>query len=102
MIARTWHGRVPAHRADEYHEYLAETGVATCEGTPGNKGVYVLRRLEGDVAHFTMITLWESTDAIRRFAGDDYEVAVYFPEDDDFLFEREPVFHHEVLEARIG
>jgi hypothetical protein len=41
-------------------------------------------------------------DAIRRFAGDDYERARYYPEDDEFLVEREPfVTHHEVLQARL-
>lgn len=99
MIARTWHGRVPAEKADAYHEYLLRTGVDGYAGTPGNRGVYVLRRVEGEVAHFLLITFWDSWEAIRRFAGEDYERARYYPEDDDFLLEREPfVTHYEVLE----
>ena len=102
MIARTWHGRVPAAKADTYHEYLLRTGVADYAGTPGNRGVYVLRRVEGEVAHFLLITYWESVDAIKRFAGEDYERARYYPEDDDFLLEREPfVTHYEVLLAEL-
>jgi len=98
MIARTWHGRVPPAKADAYHEYLLRTGVGDYAGTPGNRGVHVLRRVEGEVAHFLLITFWESWDAIRRFAGEDYERARYYPEDDDFLLEREPfVTHYEVL-----
>jgi heme-degrading monooxygenase HmoA len=100
MIARTWHGRVPAAKADAYHEYLLRTGVGDYAATPGNRGVHVLRRVEGEVAHFLLITFWESWDAIRRFAGEDYERARYYPEDDDFLLEREPfVTHYEVLPA---
>jgi hypothetical protein len=38
---------------------------------PSNKGAYALRRIEGDTAHFLMVTVWESEDAIRAFAGDD-------------------------------
>ena len=98
MIARTWHGAVPAEKADAYHSYLKQTGVRDCEDTPGNRGVYVLRRVEGDTAHFLFLTLWESLDAIRTFAGDDIEVARYYPEDESFLLELEPtVTHYEVL-----
>src|SRR6185369_3876098 len=60
MIARTWHGRVPAAKADAYHQYLLRTGVAGYAGTPGNRGVHVLRRMEGEVAHFLLITYWDS------------------------------------------
>jgi heme-degrading monooxygenase HmoA len=103
MIARTWHGRVPAAKADEYHQYLLRTGVSDYAETPGNRGVSVLRRTEGDVTHFLLITHWDSIDAIKRFAGEDYERARYYPEDDDFLLEREPfVTHYEVLLALAG
>ena len=102
MIARTWHGRVPAAKADAYHEYLLRTGVADYVKTTGNRGVYVLRRQDGEVAHFLLITHWDSVEAIKGFAGDDYERARYYPEDDDFLLEREPfVTHYEVLLAAV-
>lgn len=100
MIARTWHGRVPASRAEAYHDYLLRTGLADYRATPGNRGVLVQRRIEGDVAHFVLTTLWDSMDAIRHFAGEAPEVARYYPEDDDYLLEREPhVTHAEVLMA---
>ena len=100
MIARVWHGRVPSSKADSYHQYLLGTGLAEYAETPGNRGVWVFRRLEGDVAHFVLTTLWESLDAIRRFAGEDYRRAKYYPDDDEFLLEREPfVTHYEVLPA---
>ena len=98
MIARTWHGRVPASKADAYYAYLLRTGLADYRATPGNRGLLVQRRIEGDVAHFLLTTLWDSVDAIKRFAGDDYEAARYYPEDDDYLLEREPfVTHAEAL-----
>src|SRR5256885_10013180 len=74
-IARIWHGATPASRADEYSAYLERTGVRDCKATPGNRGVYVLRRIRQDRADFTFISLWDSLDAIRRFAGEDYEKA---------------------------
>jgi heme-degrading monooxygenase HmoA len=98
MIARTWHGRVPAAKADAYHAYLRRTGLPDYRATPGNRGVLVFRRTEADVTHFVLTTLWESVEAIRRFAGDDYTQARYYAEDDDYLLEREPlVIHHDVV-----
>jgi heme-degrading monooxygenase HmoA len=98
MIARLWHGMTPAARADEYLDYLNQTGVPDLQRTPGNHGVYVLCRTEGDIAHFLLISLWESYDAIRQFAGDDPEVARYYPVDKEFLLELEPrVTHYDVL-----
>jgi heme-degrading monooxygenase HmoA len=65
---------------------------------PGNISAYVLERQEGDITHFVTLTLWESLETIRGFAGDDLEQAKYYPEDKDFLLEFEPrVVHYEVV-----
>ena len=100
MIARTWHGAVPQGRAEAYYDFLLRTGIPDYKATPGNRGVFVLRRVENGVAHFFLITLWESAEAIRAFAGDDIARARYYPEDPSFLIEMEPtVTHYEVLLA---
>ena len=100
MIARSWHGRVPTSQADAYFHYLQRTGLADYAATPGNRGVFVFRRAEGETTHFLLTTFWDSLEAIKRFAGEDYERARYYPEDDAFLLEREPtVTHHDVLMA---
>jgi heme-degrading monooxygenase HmoA len=100
MIARTWHGRVPASKADAYYRYLLRTGVPDLQATPGNRGVFVFRRLEGEEAHFLLTSLWESLEAVRGFAGDDIELARYYPEDRKYLLELEPrVSHYDVLLA---
>jgi heme-degrading monooxygenase HmoA len=79
---------------------LERTGFADYRATPGNRGVLALRHDEGDQTHFQLITLWESRDAIARFAGDDIDRARYYPEDGDFLLEFEPrVTHHDVVVA---
>ena len=98
MIARTWHGRTrPAH-ADEYLDFLNRTGVPELQKTPGNRGVYVLRRVSGDEAHFLLISLWESEADIEKFAGKDIDTARYYPGDERFLLEMEPnVTHYEVF-----
>ena len=98
MIARAWHGVTAAAKADAYFEVLQETGLKEYRGTPGNQGLIVLRRTEGDRAHFLLITLWDSLDAIRKFAGPNPERALYYPEDKEFLLEFEPtVTHYDVL-----
>jgi len=98
MVARIWHGVTPANKADEYFDYLKKTGVSDYKATPGNRGVYLLRRIEGDQAHFLTLTFWDSEPAIKAFAGDDIEKARYYPEDAHFLLEMEPlVKHYEVL-----
>jgi heme-degrading monooxygenase HmoA len=67
---------------------------------PGNQGVWVLRRVSGGEAEFTLISLWESWDAIKAFAGPDYERAVYYPEDKRLLRQLDPeVEHYEVLSS---
>lgn len=98
MMARTWRGATKAEDADAYVEYLEKTGFSEYRATPGNRGVLGLRRMVGDRAEFLLVTLWESEDAIRRFAGEDIERAVFYPEDDQFLVERdEHVDHFEVV-----
>ena len=98
MIARTWLGITARDKAENYLAYLNETGVKSCLETRGNLGVYVLRRLAKDRAEFLFISLWESLDAIRRFAGPEIDRAVYYPEDREFLQEMAPqVEHYEVL-----
>ncbi len=100
MIARSWHGVTPASRADEYLAYLEATGLREYRSVEGNLGVFVLRRSGAERADFLLISLWESYDAIRRFAGEDYEKAVYYPEDEKYLLELEPqVTHYDVVFA---
>jgi heme-degrading monooxygenase HmoA len=98
MIARSWSGVTRAEDADVYLEYLHATGIPEYRATPGNRGVLALRRIVGDRAEFLLLTLWESVEAIRRFAGEDIERAVFYPEDERYLIERgERVEHYEVV-----
>jgi heme-degrading monooxygenase HmoA len=103
MIARIWRGRTRAENADEYVEYVNETGVAQHRRTQGNHGSMVLRREVGGEVEFLVVSLWESLDAVRAFAGERPEVAVYYPEDEKFLLELEPeVRHYEVSVADLA
>ena len=100
MIARVWSGVVPLEKASGYSEYLADSdlGVRAYQAIRGNRGVSLLRRVEGDRVHFLLISLWESADAIREYTGPDIDRARYFDYDLECLLDPEPtVRHYEVL-----
>ena len=87
-----------AHDADEYTTYIRDTGIVEYLQTPGNQGSWMLRRDDGDRTEFITYSLWDSLDAIRGFAGDDIEAAVYYPEDERFLIEQDDrVRHYEIV-----
>jgi heme-degrading monooxygenase HmoA len=98
MIARLWHGRTKASDAENYLQYLQASGIPDYRKTAGNRGAYVFRRIEGDVAHFITLSFWDSRESIEAFAGKDIEIARYYPEDKQFLLEFEPhVVHYELF-----
>lgn len=87
-------------RADEYLGYLKATGVKEYAATDGNRGVFVLRRISDGRAEFLIVSLWDSMDDVERFAGKPVERAVFYPEDEGFLVDRDlEAFHYEVLVA---
>jgi len=98
MIARLWHGVTESSKSEEYLDYLFKTGVPDYRATTGNQGVYVLRRVEDDRAHFLLLTFWESKEAIAKFAGTDIDQARYYEADKEYLLEFEQtVRHYEVF-----
>ena len=84
--------------AEEYAKYIRDTGFAEYADTDGNRGAWMLRRDDGEQAEFITLSLWESKDAIRGFAGDDIEAAVLYPEDERYLIGDSTVAHYEVVD----
>jgi hypothetical protein len=97
MIARRWHGRVPASKADEYLRLMREVGLPDYRSTEGNKGAWCLHRREGKIVHVEMLTFWKDEASIRRFAGEDMARAKYYDFDPEFLLEMEPEVMHFVM-----
>ena len=102
MIARWWRGRTASPEAAEAYEQLLRTTIfPSVRAHEGCHGTYLLRReLAEGGAEFATLTLWESWEAVRGFAGDDYEVAVV-PDAARAVLERfdERSAHYEVVEG---
>ena len=92
-----WQGELRRELADEYVAYIRDTGLADYRATPGNLGALIaVRDLDDDRAEVITLSWWPSMDAIRGFAGDDVERAVYYPQDDRYLLTKpEKVQHYQ-------
>lgn len=95
MIVRMWRGAVRAEDRDEYVAYIERTGMRAYRATPGNVDAWMLTRDTGDgLTEIVTVSRWETMDAIKGFAGDDIERAVFYPDDERFLVERDATVRH--------
>ncbi|MGD1840031.1 MAG: antibiotic biosynthesis monooxygenase family protein [Thermonemataceae bacterium] len=98
MITRIWHGTTKATHADEYLAYVTKTGLSDYKRTPGNLSAKVLRRIDKDICHFLTVTEWDSYDSIKQFAGENYQKAKYYEEDEKYLLAfEENVLHYDTF-----
>ncbi len=98
MIARMWHGTTKVADFEAYTDFMKSEAFPDYQKTDGFVKLSFLRRIEGDIAHFNLITYWENLEVIRNFAGEDYEIAKYYPQDQQYLLEfEEKVIHFEVF-----
>ena len=98
MIARIWNGKTPIAKYEKYTKFLLQTAIPDYRSVTGNMGLSFLRNKDQHYAYFTLITYWNSIESIKSFAGEDYEKAKYYPEDNDFLVSfEENVQHFEVF-----
>ncbi len=97
MIARMWHGWTKPADADIYENLLRNEMFPSMRRIQGFEGAYLLRRAAGDEVEFVTVTLFTSLDAVRRFAGDDYETAVLHPKAAGLLSRYDPKsVHYEI------
>lgn len=101
MILRRWTGRIRTADEAEYRDYIAGTGGVEYQRTPGNLGWQMVFRDLGDgTSEVTTLSWWSDLSVIKGFAGENYERAVYYPEDDRFLLDRPlSVDHFRVVEG---
>jgi uncharacterized protein len=97
-ILRLWRGRATPAKAGDYVRHASQTVFPQVQSLPGHRGAYLLRRSAGDSVEFTVLTLWDSMDAVRGFAGPDPERAVVEPAARAALADfEETVTHYEVV-----
>ena len=94
MIVRIWRGQAEPSRADAYHRHVTERVFPELTNISGHRGAYLLRRAAGDRVEFLAVTLWDSLETVRKFAGDDPDVAVVEPEAQAVLSEYDDFVRH--------
>lgn len=98
MIARVWHGSTKPEHAEAYEGLLKPEPLPGIGKVPGYKGSYLLRRKLGDEVEFITVLLWESMDALRAYAGPDYEASIIPEERRKYLSKHEAkAAHYEVV-----
>ncbi len=97
MIVRTWHGCVPLKHAQGFALHLEETGVNHARQITGNQGAFVNQVIQAECAHFFLATYWDDLASVKAFAGEDYQIAVTYADDEQYELISDPyVFHHTV------
>ncbi len=100
MIARVWRGWTLSKDAAAYAEYVERTGIRAYRQTPGNRGAWILQRNLGGRAEVVTLSFWDSLESIAGFAGPEIAKAVFYPEDDRYLIDRDlTVTHYDVTVA---
>ena len=94
MIARHWRGWTKSFDAEAYERLLREKAIPGMREISGYRGGYVLRKDFDGEAEFVVVNLFESLEAVRSFAGPDYDVAVFEPEARSLLCRIEPTATH--------
>lgn len=88
-IMRLWHGEVAIEKADEYEKFMIDRAAPDYGSVKGLIKLYFQRKNEEKKAHFLLVTLWDSLESVKKFAGANPEIAKYYPEDDYFLLKKE-------------
>jgi heme-degrading monooxygenase HmoA len=80
MIARTWRGIAKPGKASDYQRHFTANVAPHLKQLAGHQGAYLLRREDEGEVEFLAVTLWESIESIRAFAGQNPNVAIVEPE----------------------
>ncbi|WP_312818355.1 hypothetical protein [Kaistella carnis] len=94
VITRMWHGRVKKDDGLNYKKYVEETGLKNYREVKGNLSAKILLRYEDEICHILTVTEWDSYESIKKFAGEDFQKARYYPEDEKYLLDFEEFVTH--------
>ena len=91
MFSRTWHGVTPIIHRDKFEEYEYETGIKDTLKVEGNQGSYLKVIEKGEYAHFFLCTFWDDMDSMKKYSGNNPEIAVDYPEDEKYNLISDPI-----------
>lgn len=94
MIARTWRGTATIEKADAYSQHFTTKVVPHLEDIAGHRGAYLLRREADGQVEFLAVTLWDSIETVKGFAGPNPEAAIVEPEGRSALREFDDFARH--------
>jgi heme-degrading monooxygenase HmoA len=94
MTARVWKGWTKAENANAYGELLRGVVYPGLQKINGYRGGYILRQDGKDETEFVTVNLFESLEAVKAFAGPEYETPVFEPEARRLLSRVEPIARH--------
>jgi heme-degrading monooxygenase HmoA len=103
MISRIWHGWTVPANADAYEALLKSeifTGIQG-RGIAGFRGIHLFRRSLGAEVEFVTVMWFDSLEAVRAFAGEDYEAAVVPPKARALLSRFDARSQHYEVQAEI-
>src|ERR1700709_2350915 len=97
MIARHWTGLVKKERAGDYISHLRQKTFKELGAIRGFSKATILKRDTPEGVEFLIVTEWETTDAIKQFAGPEYDTAVVGAYVQELMIRYDPkVRHYEV------
>jgi len=99
MIARHWRGWTKVLDADTYEALLKSKVLPGLKGIAGYRGGYILRSDGAEESEFVVVNLFDSLEAVRQFAGPDYQTPVFEPEAKQLLSRFEPMANHYEVRA---
>lgn len=103
MIARVWHGATKPEHAEAYEAMLKPELLPGLSKVPGFRGSYFLRRDLGFEVEFVTIIFWESLEALKAFAGEDYEASIIPEERRQYLSKHQDrAEHYEVVQQTVA
>ncbi len=76
-IMRVWHVEAAIKKADEYEKFMIEKAAPDYGSADGLLKLYFQRRNEKKIAHFLLVTIWDSLESIKKFVGAELELAKY-------------------------
>ena len=97
---RIWHGWTTHDDAGAYIGFVRDDVFPEIEQMEGARGAYLARRDDGSEVEFVALTLWDSLEAVRAFAGEEYERSVVPPRGRELLsrFDERSAHYETVVE----